>query len=47
VTIFDHAYSQINEAHDYSDANRNIKPVLIEREQVAKRLNPRFGENIV
>jgi len=28
----------INEAYDYSDANRNIKPGLIERRQVDKQI---------
>jgi len=36
-------YSQINEAYDYSDANQNIKPVLIERELVDKKIEAKIG----
>jgi len=36
-------YSQINQAYDYSDANQNIKPVLIEREHVDKKFESEIG----
>jgi len=36
-------YSQINEAYDYSDANQNIKPILIERELVDKKIESKIG----
>jgi len=33
----------MNEAYDYLDANRNIKPVLIEREHVDKKIESKIG----
>jgi len=35
-------YSQINEAYDNSEPNQNIKPVLIKREHVDKKIESKI-----
>ncbi len=40
------AWAQINEAYDQSVPKRKTRPVLIERKQVDKKIESRFGDNI-